>query len=192
MDIEEIIVLRGITMDLKNTSSSKTSQRVKDMVQIALMIAITYLSASFLQIPYGMGGVVQLGDSVIFITAMLFGTRQAVISGAIAMTMFDAFSPYAAYAPYTLVIKAVMALIIGLIANSGNAKGNSIVKNVIGVILAGAWGVAGYFGAEVIMYQNILAAARNMLGNVIQAATSGTIALVIFPILKRARYFSNR
>lgn len=192
MDIEEITVLRGIIMDLNKTSTAKTSQQIREMVQVALMTAITYLSASFLQIPYGMGGVVHLGDTVIFITAMLFGTRQAAISGAIAMTMFDGFSSYAAYAPYTLVIKAVMALILGLIANSGNARGNSIAKNLVGVILAGAWGVAGYFGAEVIMYQNILAASANMLGNVIQVTASGAIALLILPVLKRAKYFGNR
>lgn len=192
MDIEEITVLRGIIMDLNKTSTAKTSQQIREMVQVAMMTAVTYLSASFLQIPYGMGGVVHLGDTVIFITAMLFGTRQAVISGAIAMTMFDGFSPYAAYAPYTLVIKAVMALILGLIANSGNARGNSFVKNLVGVILAGAWGVAGYFGAEVIMYQNILAASANMLGNVIQVVASGAIALLILPVLKRTRYFGNR
>lgn len=178
-------------MDL-NTTTTKASQRIRDMVQIALMTAITYLSASFLQIPYGIGGVVHLGDTIIFITAILFGTRQAVISGAIAMTMFDAFSPYAAYAPYTLVIKAVMALIVGLIANSGSAKGNNMVRNVIGIALAGVWGVAGYFGAEVIMYQKVLTAAANVLGNVIQVTASGAIALALLPALKKTRYFGNR
>jgi uncharacterized membrane protein len=192
MDIEEIMVLRGITMDFNNTSATKASQRIRDMVQIALLTAITYLAANFIQIPYGTGGVVHLGDSIIFIAAMLFGTRQAVISGAIGMAMFDGFSPYAAYAPYTFVIKAVMALIIGLIANSGGAKGNSAVKNVIGVVLAGAWGVAGYFGAEIIMYQNVLAAAGNVLGNVIQVTAGGAIALVALPALKRTRYFGSR
>lgn len=178
-------------MDLNNTSTTKTSQRVRDMVQIALLIAITYLGASFIQIPYGAGGVVHLGDSVIFIAAMLLGTRQAVISGAIAMTMFDAFSPYAAYAPYTFFIKAIMALIIGLIANSGGAKGNSAVKNIIGVILAGAWGVLGYFGAETIMYQNVLTAAADILGNVIQVTAGGAIALLLLPVLKKTRYFEK-
>jgi uncharacterized membrane protein len=177
-------------METKN-SQTKSSQKTREMVQIALLTAITYLAVSFLHIPYGSGGVVHLGDSIIFATAILFGTRQAVISGAIGMTMFDAFSQYAYYAPYTFVIKAIMALLIGLIANGGNSKGNNWAKNIIGIVLAGAWGVAGYFGAEVIMYGNYFAAAPNVLGNVIQVTAGGVIAVVLVTALKRTRYFSR-
>ncbi|MDF2520944.1 MAG: hypothetical protein K0R84_1572 [Clostridia bacterium] len=179
-------------MEYKNSAATKTSKRVREMVQIALMTAITYLSVSYLNIPYGSGGVVHLGDSIILISAILLGTRTAVISGAVGMTMFDAFSQYAYYAPYTFVIKAVMALIIGLIANSGNSKGNNTIKNFIGMVLAAAWGVAGYFGAEAIMYQNIYTASVNVLGNVIQVTASIAIASVLLPALKRTRYFENR
>ncbi|MDF2591593.1 MAG: transporter component [Clostridia bacterium] len=177
-------------MEMKN-SQSRSSQKIREMVQIALMTAITYLAVSFLHIPYGSGGVVHLGDSIIFVTAILFGTRQAVISGAIGMTMFDAFSQYAYYAPYTFVIKAIMALLIGLIANSGHSKGNSWVKNIIGIVLAGIWGVAGYFGAETIMYGSYYTAAINVLGNVIQITAGGTIAIVLVAALKRTHYFSR-
>jgi uncharacterized membrane protein len=177
-------------MEAKN-SSTKSYQRTRDMVQIALMTAITYLSASFLNIPYGSGGVVHLGDTMIFVAAILFGTRTAVISGALGMTMFDAFSPYAVYAPYTFVIKLVMALIIGTIANSGNSKGNNWLKNIIAMVLAGAWGVAGYYGAEVIMYGNLYAPAVNMLGNIIQVSAGGAIALVLLTALKNTKYFNR-
>lgn len=179
-------------MDYKNSSITKTSKTIREMVQIALMTAITYLAVSFLHIPYGSGGVVHLGDSMIFVAAILLGTRTAVISGALGMTMFDAFSGYMSYAPYTFVIKAVMALIVGLIANSGHAKGKSLVKNIIGIVLAGVWGVAGYFGAEVIMYQNVYSAAAYVLGNIIQVTAGGVIALILLEALKRTRYFENR
>jgi uncharacterized membrane protein len=177
-------------MEMKS-SQTKSSQKIREMVQIALMTAITYLAVSFLNIPNGIGGVVHLGDSIIFATAILFGTRQAVISGAIGMTMFDAFSPYAAWAPYTFVIKAVMALILGLIVNSGNAKGSSWVKNIIGLLLAGAWGVAGYYGAEVIMTGSLYAPVASMLGNIIQVTAGGAIAVVLVAALKKTRYFSR-
>lgn len=177
-------------MEMKN-SQSKSSQRIREMVQIALMTAITYLAVSFLHIPYGSGGVVHLGDSIIFATAILFGTRQAVISGAIGMTMFDAFSQYAYYAPYTFVIKAIMALIIGLIANSNNAKGNNWVKNIIGIVLAGAWGVAGYYGAEVIMYGNLYTPITYIPGNIIQVTAGGAIAIVLVKALRNTKYFNR-
>ena len=178
-------------MEMKNTRS-KSSQRVLEMVQIALMIAVTYLAASYLNIPNGYGGVVQFGDTVIFVTAIIFGTRQAVISGALAMTMFDAFSPYAVYAPYTFVIKAVMALLVGVLANSGRANGDKWIRNVIGIVLAGTWGVAGYFGAEIIIYKSLAAAVPGLLGNSIQAIVSGAMAAVLAAALKKTKYFGGR
>ena len=184
------LVEGGQKMEMKS-SRTKSSQRTREMVQIALMTAITYLAVSFLHIPYGSGGVVHLGDSIIFVTAIIFGTRQAVISGAIGMTMFDAFSPYAAWAPYTFVIKAGMALILGLIANSGNAKGSSWLKNMVGMVLAGVWGVAGYYGAEAIMTGNLYTPVFNMLGNIIQVTSGIAIAVVLVTALKRTRYFSR-
>ena len=177
-------------MEMKS-SQTKSSQKIKEMVQIAMLTAITYLAVSFLNIPNGIGGVIHLGDSIIFATAILFGTRHAVISGAIGMTMFDAFSPYAAWAPYTFVIKVVMALILGLIVNSGNAKGNNWVKNIIGLILAGAWGVAGYYGAEVIMTGNLYAPVAGMFGNIIQVTAGGAIAVVLVAALKKTQYFNK-
>lgn len=177
-------------MVYKNTSSTKTSQRIREMVQIALMAAITYISVSYLHIPYGFGGVVHLGDSVIFITAIIFGARQAAISGAIGMALFDMFF-YPTYAPYTFFIKAGMGLIVGLIARSGNSRGNRIIKNIIGIVLAGIWGVIAYYFAEVIMYASFYAPLANILGNVIQEAAGGIIALILLSALKRTKYFEN-
>lgn len=177
-------------MEMKN-SRTKSSQRIMEMVQIALLTAITYISVGYLNVPNGYGGVIHLGDSVIFLAAIMFGTRQAMISGAIGMTMFDAFSPYAVYAPYTFVIKAVMALILGLIAHGGNAKGSSWTRNVLGIALAGAWAVAGYYVTEVIISGSALVPAVSTIGNVIQVAAGGAIALGLVAALRNTSYFKK-
>jgi len=177
-------------MDSKNTSSTKMSQHIREMVQIALMTAITYISVSFLHIPNGVGGVVHLGDSIIFVTAILFGARQAAISGAIGMTLFDIFF-YPTYAPYTFFIKAVMGLIVGLIARGGNSKGDKNFRNIIGIVLAAIWGVVGYYFAEIIMYANFYIPIANVLGNIIQVTAGGIIALILLSALKRTKYFGN-
>lgn len=176
-------------MDIKN-SNTKTAQRIREMVQIALMAAITYISVSYLHIPYGNGGVIHLGDSMIFITAILFGARQAAISGAIGMTLFDIMF-YPIYAPYTLVIKAGMGIIAGLIARDGLKQGNSWIRNIIGIALAGAFGVTGYYFAEVIIYTSFYSPMVNILGNVIQVTAGGAIAIFLSAALKRTKYFNN-
>jgi uncharacterized membrane protein len=84
-----------------------------------------------------------------------------------------------------------MALIVGLIANSGSAKGSSWLKNIAGIVLAGAWGVVGYYGAEAIMTGNIYTPALSMLGNIIQVTAGGAIAILLATALKNTRYFNR-
>ncbi len=178
-------------MQMNNLSNSSSSSKVKEMVQIALLTALTYIAVSFINIPYGNGGVIHLGDSMIFVAALLFGRKHAAISGAVGMTMFDLFSPYAIWAPYTFVVKAVMGLIVGSIAYSKGSKGESLLKNIAGMLLAGVWMVIGYYAAEVLIYGNMLAPMASVPGNVIQFSAGAAIALALTAALKNTKYFSR-
>lgn len=178
-------------MGMNNTNYSKSTILVRELVQVALFAALAYVSANFLQIPYGNGGVIQLGDSMIYIAAILFGSRTAALSGAIGLSMFDLFSPYAVWAPYTFVIKLVMGIIAGSIANSGNSKGNNWIKNIIGIALAGIWMAIGYYFAEAIMTKNMIAPLAYIPGSIIQVAGSGLIAVITLIALKKTKYFNK-
>lgn len=179
-------------MEIKKSNCSNTSSRAKDIVQVGLLSALTFVAAMAIHIPYGNGGVIHLGDSMIFMTAVLFGKKYAAVSGALGMTMFDIMSGYSAWAPYTLVIKAVMGLIAGSIAYSGSAKGNSTVKNISGMLMAGIWMVVGYYIAEVIMTGNLIAPVVGITGNAVQFGAGSVIAVVIITAIKRTNYFKNR
>ena len=172
---------------LNHSSSAKT---ILQLTQVALLTAITFVSASMIHIPYGNGGVLHLGDSIIYIAAILFGSRYAAFSGAAGMAMFDLFSPYAVWAPYTFVIKAVMGLIAGSIAQSGAAKGKSFSRNLLAVVAAGIWMCFGYYIAEGIMTGNFVAPLAFITGNAFQFVFGGVIALILTPILRKTGYFN--
>lgn len=178
-------------MEMKRTNG-RTAFGVKDIVLVGLLAALIYVATAVINVPNGYGGVIHLGDSMVFLAAILFGRRIGALSGAIGMTLFDLLSPYAEWAPFTLVIKGVMALIVGTIAYSGGAKGENMVRNIIGMVLGGIWMIAGYYAAEAILYQNILAPVASILGNVIQFAAGTVIASVLFVAVKKTNYFKNR
>jgi uncharacterized membrane protein len=178
-------------MEVKKSSYSNTSSKVKDIVQIGLLSALTFVAAMAIHIPYGNGGVLHLGDSMIFLTAVLFGRKYAAISAALGMTMFDILSGYSAWAPYTLVIKAVMGFMAGSIAYSGNAEGKSIIKNITAMLLAGIWMIIGYYIAEGIITGNWIAPIVGASGNTVQLGASAVIALVITAAIKRTNYFKK-
>ncbi|MHB1391670.1 MAG: ECF transporter S component [Clostridia bacterium] len=179
-------------METRNSNYSSTSSNIRAIVQMGLLSALTFVAAWAIHIPYGTGGVIHLGDSMIFLTAVVFGGKYAAVSGAIGMTMFDILSGFSVWAPYTLVIKAVMGLIVGSLAYMGGAKGGSVVKNAVGMLLAGIWMIFGYYVAEAVITWNITQPVFSILGNVIQFTAGAAIAFVIIAAIKKTSYFNNR
>lgn len=179
-------------METKNSSYSGTSLKIRDIVQIGLLSALTFVAAWAIHIPYGNGGVIHLGDSVIFLTAVVFGRKYAALSGAIGMTMFDILSGFSVWAPYTFAIKAVMGLIAGSMANMRGSKGGSSLMNAAGMLLAGIWMIFGYYAAEAVIIWSVVQPLFSIFGNVIQFMASAAIAFVIIAAIKKTSYFKDR
>lgn len=177
-------------MEMKRTNG-RTAFGVRDIVQVGLLAALIYIATMAINVPNGYGGVIHLGDSMVFLAAILFGRRTGALSGAIGMTLFDLLSPYAEWAPFTFVIKGGMALIVGTVAYSGGAKGESMVRNTVGMVLGGIWMIAGYYAAEAVLVQNILAPVAGILGNVIQFAAGTVIAFFLILAVRRTHYFKK-
>lgn len=178
-------------METRNSNYGSTSLHIRAIVQMGLLSALTFVAAWAIHIPYGNGGVIHLGDSMIFLTAVVFGRKYAAVSGAIGMAMFDILSGFSIWVPYTLVIKAGMGLIAGSLANMGGSKGSSVVKNALGMLLAGIWMIFGYYVAEAIITRNIMQPAFGILGNVIQFGAGAAIAFVIIAAIKKTGYFNS-
>lgn len=179
----------------------KSKVEVIDLIQIALFAAMTYVATRLIEVPYnvlgiGPSGLVHLGDSVVFIAAILLGKRKAAIAAAIGMTLFDLTSPYAIWAPVTFIAKGGMAYICGLIAYSRGKKGDGIFNNIIATVVSGIWMILIYLIGGIIItlltvdsvtlslavYTNIL----NISGNVIQIIAGMVVALPISTTLAKA------
>lgn len=161
---------------------------VKEIVKIGLMSAFIYVSTAAINIPIGPGGVIHLGDSMIFVTAILFGWKTAAISGSIGMTLFDLLSPYAIWAPFTLVVKAVMGYLAGKISYGRGSNGDSLLRNILAVVVSGAWMIFGYYIAEAIIYSNIVAPIATIPANFFQVLGGAIIAIPLTMLIKKSGY----
>lgn len=179
-------------METRNTNIKSVSLKIRELVQMGLLSALTFVATMAIHVPSWNGGVIHLGDSMIFLTAVIFGRKYAAISGAIGMTMFDILSGYSVWAPYTLIIKAVMGFIAGSVAYMGGEKGENSYKNAVGIFLAGIWMILGYYVAEVMITGNLVSPVASMTGNTIQFGAGAIIAFVIIAGIKRTSYFKNR
>lgn len=178
-------------METRSSNVSSVSSKIKMLVQLGMLSALTFVATMAIHVPSWNGGVIHLGDSMIFLTAVLFGKKYAAISGALGMTMFDILSGYSVWAPYTFVIKAVMGFIAGSIAYMGGSKGENSYKNALGMFLAGIWMILSYYAAEVMITGNLVSPVASMTGNTIQFGAGAVIAFVIIAAIKKTNYFKK-
>lgn len=169
---------------------------LRSIVQIALLAALTFVATSIIKIPSPSGtGYVNLGDALVFTSAILLGGKKGALAAGIGGFLSDALGGYLIYAPFTFVIKAVMALIVGLIAFRANKGGRNPVYNGAAFIAAGIWEVIAYFGAGIIIYALTVSAVFNTAlvqsiadipGNIVQAAVGAVIAVPLALLLTKS------
>ncbi|AKN30095.1 membrane protein [Clostridium carboxidivorans P7] len=150
-------------MKQENILNSRTnSLSTVSLVQMALMIAITCVSTMVIKVPTLFGvGYDHLGDSMVFLGAILFGRKKGAITAAVGMSLADFLLGYAYYVPFTFIIKAIMAYIAASIAYRGTYQGKNMLNNLFGFIAGGLWMVFGYFLAKIVIVQYIIVKASS-------------------------------
>ncbi|MDF2591662.1 MAG: putative rane protein [Clostridia bacterium] len=167
-----------------------TSNRIKDMVMTSLLIALVFVATSFIKIrlPISLnGGLIHMGNSMLFTAAIVFGPRKGAFAGAFGMALFDFLSEWAAWTPFTFVVRGVMGYIIGKVAYLNNKKGVNWAYNLMGIFLGSIWMLIGYYFTEVILYGNWIQPFTSIPGNVIQILIGIVVALPLSAALKRAK-----
>ena len=99
--------------------AQQTKVNTKDLVETALLIALVYIATRFINIRLPIaasGGLVHLGNTMLFIAAIVFGPKKGAAAGAFGMGLFDLLSEWAMWAPFTFVVRGIMGYIIGKIA----------------------------------------------------------------------------
>lgn len=180
-----------LNMERKSQNTSNIDTRV--LVYIGIMAAITYVATAMINLKTFMG-VVHLGDSMVLLGAILLGKKKGAISAAIGMTLFDLLSGYVMWAPFTFVIKAIMAFIVGSIAFRKDYEGKNILNNLFSFILAAVWMICGYFVTGIILAKitmesptiaaAVAIAAKDIIGNIGQGFAAIVIALPLSITLK--------
>lgn len=173
-----------------NGSSYKmaTKTNTKDLVITGLLTALVFIFTKFINIrlPISInGGLIHMGNVMLFAVAIVFGKKKAAISGAVGMSLFDIMSGWALWAPFTFVVRGGMGYIIGAFAEKG--QGKSIARNLFGIVAGGIWMLVGYYLTEVILYGNWITPFTSIYGNVIQLAIGAIIGIPAAMALLRAK-----
>ncbi len=128
--------------------------KVKNIIYAGLMIALVFIATFSIKIPIPFTqGYVHLGDSMIFIAAILFGWKIGGIAGGFGSALADLLGGYAMWAFPTLIIKFFMGALIGFLVKDLKKKENKTLKTVINAVSIAVWVFAAIF---TITYSNSL------------------------------------
>lgn len=156
---------------------SKTSTR--QLTLAALFMALTTVATMVIHIPVpATQGFVNVGDSFVLLSGLLFSHYYGALIGGVGSALADLFLGYTIFAPVTLIVKAIEALLASYIDRE------STVSRVIAVIVGVTWMVFGYFIFEVFMF-DLPVALSAVIPNSIQGIVSAGLALLLYPIVRR-------
>jgi uncharacterized membrane protein len=133
--------------------SGVSKTKTIDIVQIGIMAGIIYIATYLIKIPVGHSAVFHIGDSMVYLAAILLGKKKGFLAAALGMTIFDLTTPYFFWAPFTLIIKGGMAYLTAVIAYRKGYSGDNIWNNLFAFIVAGIWMVLGYLVSGFLVYK---------------------------------------
>ena len=162
---------------------------------IAIFTALVFIVTS--QVPPipipATGGYFNIGETTVYLTALLFGPIIGGFAGGVGASLSDAYLGFAVFAPGTLVIKAIEGAITGML----NLKlkkyiENTTIRAILAVLAGGLEMVTGYFLYEQFVLGYPIAAALaevplnlgQMVVGLIIAVPIFQATLKVFPQLK--------
>jgi uncharacterized membrane protein len=150
-------------------------------VLTALTAAITYASYT----PFSpTKGYFNLGDSMVFFSALAFGWHAGAICGGIGSAAADILLGSGVYAPITLVAKGAEGLVSGAI---GRVRGGKSWAVALGIGAGGACMILTYFLGELLLLNVGLGKALAEVPiNVAQVVLGGTIGALLSYYVKRS------
>ena len=175
----------------KHTSGSSRSEKSDNtliFVTTAMMTAMVMIATTFFKIPNAMG-YIHLGDGFVLLAAIILPKKYACFAGGVGAGLADIYGGYAVWAPWTLVIKIVMVLIVQLFFDflMKRASNGKHIAKIAGIpfaelfayVLAVLWTVSGYYIAQGFISGNWIAPVADVPGNVLQAAVGSVIAILV-------------
>lgn len=165
-----------------NNIQVKEDEKIKILIMTGLMIAVVFVSGSIIKIPT-LNGFMQPGDCMVLLSGVLLGRKYGTAAGAIGMALVDIFGGYLIWAPFTFVIKGLMAFSVAVIIE--RFKNKTFKVYFVAFIIAGIIDLVGYFIANAIMGGVILGASNGFVGSIAYAAMHlpGDTAQVILGIV---------
>lgn len=160
--------------------------RIRMLVMTGVFAAMTCAATMVIRIPSPTTGYLNLGDTIVLLGAYLLGPVSGAAAGGIGAALADLLGGYPVYVPATLAIKAVMALLAGLVYRRG------LGKEMPGLIACGLIGelpmVTGYWLYDGVLMGSLAGSAAGIPSNLVQAGFGIAVSTLLVAALRKSPY----
>ena len=175
------------------------------IVLSALFIAFTCVATMLIKFPTPTFGYIHVGDCMVLLCGVILGPGIGALAAGLGSALADLFSGYLIYVPATFVIKALTALLAGLLyqrtLRHTAANGRKTLSLILGGILGESVMVGGYFVFETFLAAfgnggfsaqalsaGLLSSAASIPFNLVQGATGIILSVLLLPILMKVPF----
>ena len=129
-------------------NKNKTNTFIKNIALCAMFSALVYIPTRYIQIPMGTGQYLHFGDAMIYVAACVLPFPFGPLAGTIGGSLADMLSGYGYWAPFTAIIKFLIALPLSSKCDKILTKRNMLMPIVSGIISS----LGYYLSTVLIMY----------------------------------------
>lgn len=139
----------------------------------AIFTALVFVVTAYLHIPTN-NGYIHVGDGLIYLAACILPWPYAMAVGACGALLADCLTGFVIWAPGSVIIKALTALLF-------TAKNKKIMcmRNRIMLLPAAAICIGGYYLYESVVYGNWISPLAGIPASLTQAVTSSILFVVL-------------
>lgn len=165
------------------------NKKLIKIVFTALFMALC-CAATLISIPSpASNGYLNLGDCFVILSGWMLGPVYGFLAGGIGSAISDLVLGYAVYAPATLVIKGLMA-VVAYFAFTGLTKLNGnkpVLPRIISGIFCEIIMVGGYFLYDALLAGSFLPALPGIPGNAVQGLFGIAVSTIIAGLISKTK-----
>ncbi len=162
----------------------------RNYVFAAMLAALVMMGTAFMPIKLpSFTGYIHIGDALVYVAGSILPFPFSMFSAGIGACLADVVTGYAHFAPFTFVIKMLMALCFSSRSEKILSK-----RNLTAVVGAGIINIGGYYLTEMVInrqdtfLKTAVTAAGSLYGNLIQSVGSAVIFIVIALALDKMNF----
>jgi len=164
--------------------------KLRKLVYSGLMAALVTVGTMAIRIPTPTKGYIHIGDSVVYLCGIVLGPLYGAVAAGLGSLLADILAGYVVYAPATLVIKFLDAMLAGFIylrlTNNNPAASKKLAAFSLAVFFGGLIMVLGYLAFESMLY-GFPTAALGIVPNITQAVGGGILLAPVLFLLERQK-----